>query len=86
MKKVVLTKISGRAYADVFDEIFSNPDRVLEKGRKAQDLVMERYTWDRTIEPVLSFVENPLRCYHRSLLSTTVGQGGWRRVLRRLFE
>ena len=43
------------------EEIFSDPGAVRRKGKNAQRLVRERFTWDRTIEPLLDFLRHPSR-------------------------
>jgi glycosyltransferase involved in cell wall biosynthesis len=43
------------------DEMFSDPDLVRQKGLNAQRLVRDRFTWDRTIAPLLAFLANPGR-------------------------
>ena len=70
----------------VLEEIFGDVDGVLDRGRKAQNLVMERYTWDRTIAPVLEFVERPRRERRGSLWSGRMSRRGWRGLLRRFLE
>jgi glycosyltransferase involved in cell wall biosynthesis len=42
-------------------EVFEQPDRVREYSRNAQRLVRERFTWDRTIDPLDAFCRNPTR-------------------------
>lgn len=46
--------------AKVVDEILSSPELVSEYGQNAQRLVQERFTWDRTIEPLDNFCRNPV--------------------------
>lgn len=41
------------------DEIFSNPALVAKKGRNAQALVKDRFSWDKTILPLVDYLNNP---------------------------
>lgn len=47
------------ALALVLDEIFNHRDRVKEKSVNARRLVADRFTWDRTIIPLVEFLRNP---------------------------
>ena len=49
------------ALRDVLDDILANPDRLATRSRNAQQLVRERLTWDKTIEPLDAFCRNPVR-------------------------
>lgn len=42
-------------------EIFDDPAAVARKSANAQRLVRDRFTWDRTIEPLVDFVRHPER-------------------------
>ncbi|MCB0358767.1 MAG: glycosyltransferase family 4 protein, partial [Bdellovibrionales bacterium] len=42
-------------------EIFSNPRLVEQKGRNATCLVADRFSWDKTILPLVRFLENPTK-------------------------
>ena len=48
-----------KAIQDTFTEIFSHPNMVKEFGKNAQQLVKEKFTWDRTIDPLHEFVSHP---------------------------
>jgi glycosyltransferase involved in cell wall biosynthesis len=41
------------------DEIFSDPAAVVQKSANAQRLVRDRFTWDKTVLPLLAFLEHP---------------------------
>lgn len=43
------------------DEIFSRPDIVRKKSENAQRLVRDRFSWEKTIEPLVDFLNNPQR-------------------------
>lgn len=43
----------------LISDIFEHPDQVDERGRNAQRLVRDRFTWDHTIAPVDHFVRHP---------------------------
>jgi glycosyltransferase involved in cell wall biosynthesis len=43
----------------VINAILDSPDMVSEYGANAQRLVKDRFTWDRTIEPLDRFCKNP---------------------------
>ena len=43
----------------VLDEIFVNPSIVQGKSLNAARLVRDRFTWDKTIQPLIDFLENP---------------------------
>lgn len=45
--------------ANCLDEIFSQPELLKQKGLNAQALVRERFSWDKTIQPLLDFLERP---------------------------
>lgn len=52
---------SDEQLAAALDEAFSDPAAVRRKGANAQRLVRDRFTWDRTIEPLLDFLRHPTR-------------------------
>ena len=52
---------SDAQLAAALEEIFCDPGAVRRKSRNAQRLVRERFTWDRTIEPLLDFLRHPSR-------------------------
>ncbi len=41
------------------DEIFGSEEIVRKKSENAQKLVRERFSWDKTIEPLMNFLEKP---------------------------
>lgn len=43
----------------VYSEIFSSPKLLKKKSKNARRLVRERFLWDKTIEPLLDFLEKP---------------------------
>ncbi|MDQ3679014.1 MAG: glycosyltransferase [Actinomycetota bacterium] len=43
----------------VVADIFEHPEQVEERGRNAQRLVRDRFTWDQTIAPADHFVRHP---------------------------
>ncbi len=43
----------------VITEVFEHPDQVDERGRNAQRLVRDRFTWERTIAPADHFLRHP---------------------------
>ncbi len=45
----------------VIEEIFSDPASVRCKSENAQRLVRERFSWDKTIEPLVDFLNHPVR-------------------------
>jgi glycosyltransferase involved in cell wall biosynthesis len=46
---------------EVLDEIFNSPDTVKKKSYNAQKLVRDRFTWDKTIEPLVHFLNSPIK-------------------------
>ena len=52
---------SDEQLAAALEEIFCEPEAVRRKSQNAQRLVRERFTWDRTIEPLLDFLRHPSR-------------------------
>ncbi len=50
---------SDAAIAAALEEIFEDPAAVRRKGGNAQRLVRDRFTWDKTILPLLEFVQAP---------------------------
>jgi glycosyltransferase involved in cell wall biosynthesis len=50
---------SNEEISRVVDEIFSSPWRVEEKSKNAQRLVKDRFSWDKTIAPLVDFISNP---------------------------
>ena len=44
----------------VISEIFENREKVSEKSRNAQKLVQDRFSWDKTIEPLVDYLNKPL--------------------------
>ena len=49
----------GAAVAAALDEIFSDPAAVRRKSANAQRLVRDRFTWDKTVLPLLDFLRHP---------------------------
>ncbi len=47
--------------AQAIEEIFTDPARVAQKGRNAAQLVRDRFSWDKTISPLVDFLNNPVR-------------------------
>lgn len=43
------------------DEIFSSPDKVKQKGLNAARLVADRFAWDKTIQPLVDYLNNPIK-------------------------
>lgn len=43
------------------NEIFSRPDIVKQKSDNARNLVRDRFSWDKTIQPLVDFLNNPTR-------------------------
>lgn len=41
------------------EQAISNPELFIRKGANAQRLVREKFTWDKTIEPLVAFLEHP---------------------------
>ena len=41
------------------EEIFDSPETIARKGANAQKLVSDRFTWDKTIEPLVQFLRTP---------------------------
>jgi glycosyltransferase involved in cell wall biosynthesis len=52
---------SETAIALALDEIFCDPAAVERKSANAQRLVRDRFTWDKTVLPLLDFLEHPQR-------------------------
>lgn len=50
---------NAEAIRGVISDIFDDPAQLEERGRNAQRLVRERFTWDNTIAPVDHFVRHP---------------------------
>jgi glycosyltransferase involved in cell wall biosynthesis len=49
------------AIKGVIEEILEYPELVEERSRNAQQLVQERLTWDKTIDPLDAFCRNPVK-------------------------
>jgi glycosyltransferase involved in cell wall biosynthesis len=47
--------------AQVIDEIFANPSLVEQKSRNAKQLVRDRFSWDKTIQPLVDFLNAPVK-------------------------
>lgn len=45
----------------VINQIFSEPEVVLQKSDNAQQLVRDRFSWDKTILPLLDFLKAPTK-------------------------
>ncbi|MCB0323552.1 MAG: glycosyltransferase family 4 protein [Bdellovibrionales bacterium] len=43
------------------NEIFERPELVIAKGRNAQRLVRDRFSWDQTILPLVDFLNHPTK-------------------------
>jgi glycosyltransferase involved in cell wall biosynthesis len=43
------------------EEIFDDPAKVAQKGRNAAKLVRDRFSWDKTISPLVDFLNKPVR-------------------------
>ena len=52
---------SDTQIAAALEEIFAEPETVRRKGGNAQRLVRDRFTWDRTILPLLEFLRDPAK-------------------------
>lgn len=50
---------SEQEIAQTLEEIFTQPELVFQKGKNAQRLVAERFTWDKTIAPLYEFIKAP---------------------------
>ncbi|HQH26923.1 MAG TPA: glycosyltransferase family 4 protein [Oligoflexia bacterium] len=48
-----------RQIGQAIEEIFSSPESVAAKGRNAQQLVKDRFSWDKTIQPLIDFLQAP---------------------------
>ena len=57
----------------VLDEIFSSPEALARKSENAQRLVNDRFTWDKTIQPLVDFLENPSKAEKVSPVLGTAG-------------
>lgn len=44
---------------EICREILADPEIAIAKGKNAQRLVKDKFTWDKVIEPVLDFIESP---------------------------
>lgn len=49
----------SNAIRSVIEQILDNPNDVAERSRNAQRLVKDHLTWDRSIEPLDQFCQNP---------------------------
>jgi hypothetical protein len=49
----------SQAIAEAVDEIFTDAELVRQKSQNAQRLVRDRFAWDITIEPLVSFLKQP---------------------------
>ncbi|MFN8392663.1 MAG: glycosyltransferase family 4 protein [Bdellovibrionota bacterium] len=47
--------------AETIEEILSQPQLVRQKSANAQQLVRDRFLWDRTIQPLVDFLNNPVK-------------------------
>jgi hypothetical protein len=52
---------SQQSLSAAIDEIFANPELVRKKSENAQRLVKDRFTWDKTILPLLDFLRHPVK-------------------------
>lgn len=52
---------SEEEIAQALDEIFNNPELVAQKSRNAVRLVKDRFSWDKTILPLVEFLQNPTK-------------------------
>ncbi len=43
----------------IFEEIFNNPQLIIEKSRNARKLAEEVFSWDRAVRPLLDFLVKP---------------------------
>ena len=50
---------SESSIQEALEEIFSCPDVVKQKGENASRLAKDRFSWDKTIEPLVEFLNNP---------------------------
>lgn len=53
--------LSDEQIARVVEEIFTNPELVEQKSRNAKQLVRDRFSWDRTIQPLVDFLRAPVK-------------------------
>lgn len=44
---------------NTLEEVFSSPEICHRKSQNAQKLVMDRFTWDKTIVPLVDFLQHP---------------------------
>lgn len=51
---------NGGSLSEVVEEIYTQPERVRIKSQNAQRLVQDRFSWNKTIEPLVLFIENPI--------------------------
>lgn len=56
-----INPVDEQAIAQTVREIMERPDLVARKGENAHRLVRDRFTWDRTIEPLVEFLRHPVR-------------------------
>jgi glycosyltransferase involved in cell wall biosynthesis len=52
---------SDEQIAEVIDEIFANPALVEQKSKNAKQLVRDRFSWDKTIQPLVDFLYAPVK-------------------------
>lgn len=52
---------SDSEISNVLEEIFNSPETVKRKSENAKRLVRDRFTWDKTIAPLVDFINNPVR-------------------------
>lgn len=56
-----LDPLDSESLREVINKILTSPDVITEKGRNAHKLVREKLTWDKTIEPLDEFCQNPVK-------------------------
>ncbi len=50
---------SKQEIAAAIEEIFNDPKKVVQKSVNAQNLIRTKFTWDKTITPLLDFINKP---------------------------
>ena len=69
---IIDTEDNDTAFKDLIHEILSQPEVVSERSQNALRLIREQLNWEKTIEPLARFCENPKPVIRREHLFNTL--------------
>jgi len=69
---IIDTEENDTAFKDLIHEILSQPEVVSERSQNALRLIREQLNWEKTIEPLARFCENPKPVIRREHLFSTL--------------